>query len=170
ITLDRPFVLGDTLHVDELVGTVEHIGVKSTRLRSVNGEQIIMPNANLLASRVRNHTRATERRVVFTISVAQETPLAQLQKIPGLIRSLIESHSDVRFDRAHFAKITTASFDFEAVYIVKTTDYTRHMDILQDINLRLVETLEQEGIAFAYPAQRLYLEQQPPVQSQLVTK
>ena len=124
ITLDRPFVLGDTLQVDDFVGTVEYIGVKSTRLRSVNGEQIIMPNSNLLASRVRNLTRATERRVVFTISVGQETPPAQLQKIPGLIRSLIEAHRDVRFDRSHFAKIAAASFDFEAVYVVKTTDYT----------------------------------------------
>ena len=170
ITLDRPFVLGDTLQVDDFVGTVEYIGVKSTRLRSVNSEQIIMPNSKLLASNIRNLTRATERRVVFTISVGQETPPAQLQKIPGLIRSLIESHSDVRFDRSHFAKITAASFDFEAVYVVKTTDYARHMDILQDINLRLVEAFEKDGIAFAYPVQRLYLEQQPPVQSQLVTK
>jgi small-conductance mechanosensitive channel len=170
ITLDRPFVLGDSLQIDDFSGTVEYIGVKSTRLRSVNGEQIIMPNSNLVASRVRNNTRATERRVVYTISVGPETPPAQLQKIPGLIRSLIESHSDVRFDRSHFAKITAASFDFEAVYIVKTTEYNRHMDILQDINLRLVEAFEKDGIAFAYPVQRLYLEQQPPVQSQLVTK
>jgi small-conductance mechanosensitive channel len=170
ITLDRPFVLGDTLQVDDFIGTVEYIGVKSTRLRSVNGEQIIMPNSNLLASRVRNHTRATDRRVVFTISVSQDTPLAALQKIPGLIRSLIEAHSDVRFDRSHFAKITAASFDFEAVYVVKTTEYNRHMDILQEINLRLIEAFEKQGIAFAYPVQRLYLEQQQPVQSQLISK
>jgi small-conductance mechanosensitive channel len=168
ITLDRPFVLGDTLQVDDFVGTVEYIGVKSTRLRSVNGEQIIMPNSNLLASRVRNHTRATERRVVFTIGVAQETAPALLQKIPGLIRSLIESHSDqVRFDRSHFAKIASTSFDFEAVYVVRSTDYSRHMDILQDINLRLIQAFETEGIEFARPAQRFYLEQ-PAVQSQLV--
>ena len=83
ITLDRPFVVGDTLQVDDFIGTVEYIGVKSTRLRSVNGEQIIMPNSNLLASRMRNITRATERRVVFTISVGQETPPAQLQEDSG---------------------------------------------------------------------------------------
>ncbi len=157
ITLDKPFVLGDSLQVDDFSGTVEYIGVKSTRLRSVNGEQIIIPNSNLLASRIRNQTRASERRVVFTISVAQETPLAQLQKIAALIRSLIESHPDVRFDRAHFAKISAASFDFEAVYIVRTTDYNRHMDILQEINLRLLEAFEKDGISFAYPAQRLHL-------------
>lgn len=169
ITLDRPFVLGDSLQVDDFSGTVEYIGVKSTRLRSVNGEQIIIPNSNLLASRIRNQTRATERRVVFTINVGQETPLAQLQKIAGLIRKLIESHPDVRFDRSHFAKISAASFDFEAVYIVRTTDYNRHMDILQEINLKLIEAFEKEGISFAYPVQRLYLEQQN-VQSQLVSR
>jgi small-conductance mechanosensitive channel len=170
ITLDRPFVLGDTLQVDDFSGTVEYIGVKSTRLRSVNGEQIIMPNSNLVASRVRNLTRATDRRVVFTVGVGQETPLAELQKIPGLIRSLIEAHPDVRFDRSHFAKISAASFDFEAVYVVKTTDYARHMDILQEINLRLVEAFEKQGVAFAHPVQRLYLEQQQPVQSEPISK
>jgi small-conductance mechanosensitive channel len=170
ITLDRPFVLGDTLQVDTFSGTVEYIGIKSTRLRSPDGEQIIMPNSKLLASNIRNLTRATDRRVVYAISVSPETQPAQLEKIPGLIRSLIESHSDVRFDRSHFAKITAASFDFEAVYIVRTTEYGRHMDILQDINLRLVDAFDKESIAFAHPQQRVYLEQQAPVQSQLVSK
>jgi small-conductance mechanosensitive channel len=170
ITLDRPFVLGDSLQVETFSGTVEYIGIKSTRLRSPDGDQIIMPNSKLLASNIRNLTRATDRRVVYTVSVAPETQPAQLQKIPDLIRSLIEAHSDVRFDRSHFAKITAASFDFEAVYIVGTTEYGRHMDILQDINLRLVEAFEKESIGFAYPQQRLYLEQQAPVQSQLVSK
>ena len=168
ITLDRPFVLGDSLQVETFSGTVEYIGIKSTRLRSPDGEQIIMPNSKLLASNIRNLTRATERRVVFSISVGPETPLAEVRKIPGLIRSLIEAYPDVRFDRSHFAKISAASFDFEAVYVVKTTDYARHMDILQEINLKLVEAFEKQGIAFAYPVQRLYLEQQQAVQSQLV--
>jgi len=170
ITLDRPFVLGDSLQIDNFSGTVEYIGIKSTRLRSPDGEQIIMPNSKLLASNIRNLTRATERRVVFSISVGPETPPAELGKIPGLIRSLIEAHPDVRFDRSHFAKISASSFDFEAVYMVRTTDYKRHMDILQEINLKLVDAFEKAGIAFGYPAQRLYLEQQPAVQSQLVSK
>ncbi len=157
ITLDRPFIIGDALSVDEFTGTVEYIVVKSTRLRSLSGEQIIMPNANLLNSRVRNHARLRERRVVFNISVTHETPRAQLQKIPGIIRALIESQQDARFDRAHFAKIGTQSFDFEAVYIVTTPDYNRHMDILQDINLRLIEAFEKEAISLAYPSQQLVL-------------
>jgi small-conductance mechanosensitive channel len=168
ITLDRPFVIGDSLAVDEFNGTVEYIGVKSTRLRSLSGEQIIMPNANLLASRIRNNARMTERRVVYNISIDQQTPVEQLRKIPGQIRALIESYPDVRFDRSHFAKIGATSFDFEAVYIVLTADYGRHMDILQDLNLKLIQAFERDGITFAYPTQRLYMEPQRPVESQLM--
>lgn len=168
IALDRPFVVGDSLQVDDFNGTVEYIGVKSTRLRSLSGEQIIMPNANLLASRIRNNARMRERRVVYTISVDQETPRETLRKIPGRLRALIESYPDVRFDRSHFAKIGATSFDFEAVYVVLTPDYGRHMDILQEINLRLLEAFEHDGISFAYPTQRLYMEPQKPVESQLV--
>lgn len=169
ITLDRPFVIGDSLQVDEFNGTVEYIGVKSTRLRSLSGEQIIMPNANLLSSRVRNNSRMHQRRVVITISVDQSTEMEQLQALPGKLRELIESHQPIRFDRAHFAKIGASSFDFEAVYIVLTPDYGKHMDILQDINLRLVEWFRKEGIVLSTPQRVYYVDQQPhSVQSTLV--
>lgn len=170
IALDRPFVLGDFLQVDDFMGTVEYIGVKSTRLKSLSGEQIIMPNSNLLASRVRNHTRATDRRVVYTVGVDPQTPREQLQQIPGVIRSLIQSHPETRFDRSHFARIGTSSLDFEAVYFVNKTDFNLHMDILQDINLRLIEYFEREGIAFASPKQRLYVESGGEVKSELVSR
>lgn len=152
ITLDRPFVVGDALSVDDFAGTVEYIGVKSTRLRSVNGEQIIMPNSNLLNSRVRNLARMRERRVVFNISVTQETSREQLQKIPAILRALIEAQPDTRFERAHFFRISATTYDFEAVYFVTTPDYSRHMDILQEINLRLIEAFEAESIALANPS------------------
>lgn len=155
ITLDRPFVVGDSLAVDDFSGTVEYIGVKSTRLRSVSGEQIIMPNANLMNSRMRNHSRLRERRVALTISVNLDTPVAKLEAIPPLIRSLIEEHADTRFDRAHFARIATASFDFEAVYFVTTPNYARHMDIQQTIILKLLQHFEREGIEIADPRERL---------------
>lgn len=170
ITLDRPFVVGDALQVDDFSGTVEYIGVKSTRLRSVSGEQIIMPNANLLSSRVRNHSRLMHRRVVFNISVDQQTSVELLQEIPGKIRQLIESHQPIRFDRSHFAKIGAASFDFEAVYFVLTNDYARHMDILQDINLRLVQWFGENEIVLATPQRVYYVDQHPQVQSTLVDK
>jgi small-conductance mechanosensitive channel len=169
ITLDKPFVVGDALQIDDFSGTVEYIGIKSTRLRSVNGEQIIIPNSNLLSSRLRNNSRLQERRVVLTISVGTETGREQLAKIPGIIRRLIESHSQhVRFDRSHFARISATSFDFESVYFVRTPDYNLHMDILQDINLRLVEALDGEGISLARPPQKLVLEAASAVKSELV--
>jgi small-conductance mechanosensitive channel len=170
ITLDRPFVVGDALQVDDFNGTVEYIGVKSTRLRSLTGEQIIMPNANLLSSRVRNHSRLLQRRVALNISVDQQTPVEMLQQIPGKIRQLIESHQPIRFDRAHFSKIGAASFDFEAVYFVLTNDYARHMDILQDINLRLVQWFGENDIMLATPQRVYYVDQHPQVHSALVEK
>ncbi|HEX2493197.1 MAG TPA: mechanosensitive ion channel family protein [Steroidobacter sp.] len=151
IALDKPFVVGDSLTVDEFTGTVEYIGVKSTHLRSVSGEQIIMTNANLLGSRIRNHARLSERRVVLNISAAPETSRAQLQKIPGMVRTLIQTQKDARFDRAHFTRIGPASLDFEVVYFVTTPDYTRHMDIQQDVQLGLIDAFDAESIRFAYP-------------------
>jgi small-conductance mechanosensitive channel len=168
IALDRPFVVGDSLTVDTFSGTVEYIGVKSTRLRSVSGEQIIIPNANLLSSRLRNNARMGERRVVFTISVSQDTPPAKLAKVAALLRSLIESHKEVRFDRAHFAKISATAFDFEAVYFVINPDYGLYMDIQQDINLRVLEALQRDGVELASPTQRLWLEGDNRVLSELV--
>jgi small-conductance mechanosensitive channel len=167
ITLDRPFVVGDALGVDDFNGTVEYIGVKSTRLRSVNGEQIIIPNSNLLSSRVRNHSRMSERRVVITLSVDHATSRASLEKIPRQIRELIEVHRDVRFDRAHFSRIGPTSYDFEVVYFVLKPDYGLHMDILQDVNLKLIDALEKDGVSLAQPVQRLYLEARR-TESQLV--
>jgi small-conductance mechanosensitive channel len=155
ITLDRPFVVGESITVDDFSGTVEYIGVKSTRLRSANGEQLIMPNANLMNSRMRNFSRLRERRVVLTISVNLDTPVGKLEKVPGVIRALIEEHQNTRIDRVHLAKIAAASFDFEAVYFVTVPDYIRHMDIQQTILLKLLQHFEREGITIADPRQRL---------------
>ena len=119
ITLDRPFVVGDFLSVGDVLGTVESIGIKSTRLRSLSGEQIVMPNADLLGSRVRNFGRMMERRVVFTTSVTYETPLDRIAAIPALIRGLVEEHEDTRFDRSHFARHGAVSLDFETVYFCR---------------------------------------------------
>ena len=168
ITLDRPFVVGDALAVDDFSGTVEYIGVKSTRLRSVNGEQIIMPNSNLMNSRMRNHSRLRERRVVLTISVSHDTPPAKLEGIPKTLRSLIEEHSDTRFDRAHLARIAAGSFDFETVYFVTIPNFVRHMDIQQAVILKLLRIFERDGIALADPRQRLSLEAATPSRSELV--
>lgn len=158
ITLDRPFVIGDFLSVGDFLGSVEYIGIKSTRLRSLSGEQIIMPNADLLGSRVRNFGRMSERRVVFGTNITYETAIDTVERIPALIKQIVESQNDTRFDRSHFAKHGAASLDFETVYYVLSPDYNRFMDIQQSINIRLHRELSALGVEFAYPTQRLIVE------------
>jgi small-conductance mechanosensitive channel len=157
IALDRPFVIGDFLVVGEHMGSVEYIGIKTTRLRSLSGEQIVMSNSDLLASRLRNYGRMQERRVVFKLGVTYETPRAKLQKLPPLLRTIIESQDGVRFDRAHFAGYGDFSLEYEIVYYVLSADYTRYMDVQQAINFRIHEEFEALGVAFAYPTQTLWL-------------
>ena len=161
ITLDRPFVVGDFLIVGDVLGTVETIGIKSTRLRSLSGEQIVMPNSDLLSSRVRNYGRMMERRVLFATGVTYETPVESLDRIPRLIREIIEAQPDTRFDRSHFAAHGAASLDFETVYYVRSPDYNRYMDIQQAINLRLHREFAKLGIEFAYPTQKIFIESVP---------
>jgi small-conductance mechanosensitive channel len=157
ITFDRPFVVGDFLIIDEFLGAVEYIGVKSTRLRSLSGEQIILSNADLLKSRVRNYGRMVERRVVFTLNIVKETRTELIERVPPLIRRIVECQMDVRFDRSHFASHGAASLDFETVYYVLSPDYNRYMDIHQAIQLAIHREFERLDIEFAYPTQRLYL-------------
>jgi small-conductance mechanosensitive channel len=157
ITLDRPFVVGDFLIVGDVLGTVETIGVKSTRLRSLSGEQVVMANSDLLSSRVRNYGRMTERRVVFATGVTYETSIEALERIPRLIRDIIEGQADTRFDRSHFAAHGAASLDFETVYYVRSADYNQYMDIQQAINLRLHREFAKLGIEFAYPTQKVFV-------------
>lgn len=162
IALDRPFVVGDFLAVGDFLGSVEYIGIKSTRLRSLSGEQIIMANSDLLSSRVRNYGRMHERRVVFATSIAYETPIELVERVPGLIREIVEAQENTRFDRSHFAKYGCGSLDLETVYYVLSADFNRYMDIQQAINLRLHRELAGLGINIAYPTQRLIIDTAPP--------
>ena len=161
IALDRPFSEGDFLSVGEVLGTVETIGIKSTRLRSLSGEQVVMPNADLLGSRVRNYGRMVERRVAFATSVTYETAVELLERIPRMIREIVEAQADTRFDRSHFAAHGAASLDFETVYYVRSPDYNRYMDVQQAINLRLHKEFARLGIEFAYPTQKVFLASLP---------
>lgn len=161
IILDKPFVVGDFLIVDDLMGGVEHIGLKTTRIRSLSGEQLVFSNKELLNSRIRNFGRMKERRVVFAIGVTYQTPREKLGKIPGMIREAIESQPGTRFDRAHFHQFGDFSLDFETVYYVAVPDYNTYMDIQQGINLHIHESFEREDIEFAYPTQTLFLERPP---------
>jgi small-conductance mechanosensitive channel len=155
ITFDHPFVLGDLLHVEGYAGRVEHIGLKSTRLRSVNGEQIILSNADLLRSRLRNYGRLDERRVEFTLAIAYGTDLETLERIPSLITEIVSAQADARFDRCHFARHGPWSLDFETVYHVLSPNYDRHMDIQQAIQIQIHRAFARAGIEFATPPNAL---------------
>ena len=157
IVVDKPFVLGDFIIVGEYMGTVEKIGLKTTRIRSLNGEQIVFSNADLLNSRVRNYKRMYERRVVFAFGVVYETPVEQLEAIPTLVREAIDAREGVRFERAHFQRFGDSSYDFEVVYWVLSPDYNVHMDIQQAINLALVRAFAARRIEFAYPTRTLHM-------------
>jgi len=159
IVIDKPFVIGDFIIVDEYLGSVEHIGLKTTRIRSLGGEQIIFSNSDLLGSRVRNYKRMYERRVVFKFGVTYQTTPEQLEKIPPLVKRLVEQHKDkARFDRAHFFAFGESSLDFEVVFWVLSADYNLYMDIQQAVNLALMRELGAMGVQFAYPTRTLFVE------------
>jgi len=160
IVLDQPFVLGDFIVVGDLAGSVEHIGIKTTRIRSISGEQLVFSNADLLGSRIRNFGRMERRRVVFSIGVTYQTPVDKLERIPALIRSAVEAQEQVSFDRSHFSSYGDFSLNFETVYFVESSDYAKHMDILQAVNLRIFQSFADDGIEFAYPTQTLILEKE----------
>jgi small-conductance mechanosensitive channel len=157
IVLDKPFVYGDFIIVDDLMGTVEHIGIKTTRLRSLSGEQLVFANSDLLKSRVRNFKRMYERRVVFEIGVTYQTPREKIEKVPEIIRAAVEALPDTRFDRSHFKEYGDFSLNFETVFFVLKPDFQTYMDRQQSINLQIHRDFEEFGIEFAYPTQMLYL-------------
>ena len=160
IVLDKPFVIGDFIIVDEHMGTVERIGLKTTKIRSLSGEQLVFSNTDLLKSRIRNFKRMYERRVVFTIGVLYQTPHEILSQIPEMIHKIIESKGQVRFDRAHFKEYGDYSLKFEVVYWIQNPDYNVYMDIQQAINLDIFKQFHEAGIEFAYPTQTLLLQPQ----------
>jgi small-conductance mechanosensitive channel len=158
IVFDKPFVLGDFIIVGDKMGTVEKIGLKTTRLKSISGEQLVFSNNDLLQSRIQNYKRMQERRVVFKLGVTYETPREQLREIPTVIQEVIESQNEIRFDRAHFASFGDFSLDFEVVYFVLKPDYNLYMDIQQAINLAIHERFEAMSVEFAFPTQTIQLQ------------
>lgn len=158
IVLDKPFVLGDFIIVGDLMGSVENIGIKTTRLRSLSGEQLVFSNGDLLGSRVRNYGRMFRRRIVFSIGVLYQTEADQLEQIPVMIREAVERREHTTFDRSHFAGFGDSSLDFETVYYVESPDYAVYMDAQQAINLELFRRFAEEGIGFAYPTRTLFIE------------
>lgn len=151
ITLDKPFVTGDFIVVGDEMGTVEQVGLKTTRVRSLSGEQLVFSNSDLLKSRIRNYKRMTERRVTFTFGVSHSTALGALEGIPTVVRQAVEEQPKTRFDRAHLKGFGESSLDYEVSYLVDTPDYNEHMDVLQAIHLRVLGRLRRDGVALASP-------------------
>lgn len=158
IILDKPFVIGDFIVVGEFSGTVEHVGLKSTHIRSVSGEQLVFSNSDLLNSRIRNYKRMAERRAVFRLGLQYSTPPEKLEAIPGMIRRVVENKDWTRFDRCHFKGFGEYSLDIETVFFMTVPDYDVYMDALQAINLEILRLFAEEGIEFAFPTQTLQLE------------
>jgi small-conductance mechanosensitive channel len=160
IVLDKPFQVGDFIVVGEHAGSVEKVGLKTTRVKSLWGEQLVFANAQLLGSQIRNYRKMQERRIAFTIGVTYETPLEKLRALPGWLKAAVEAQPDVRFDRAHFKSYGAFSLDYEIVYYVLSADYNLYMDRQQAVNLAIFDQLAKEGVQFAYPTRTLYLHQQ----------
>jgi small-conductance mechanosensitive channel len=155
IVLDKPFVIGDFVIVDKYLGTIEYVGLKTTRIRSLGGEQLVFSNADLLKSRLQNMTRLESRRAAFTVGVTYDTPAAKLRAIPGMLADIVKAKGKVRLDRAHFTGVGPSSMNFEVVYFYDSPDYNAFMDVQQEIYLQMVERFAAEGIEFAYPTQTL---------------
>jgi small-conductance mechanosensitive channel len=153
IALDKPFMIGDNLTIDAFVGKVEHIGIKTTRLRSEGGEQIILSNADLLKSRIRNFGRLAEQRVLTTIRVKYETPAEKLKRIPKLLEEAVRQLPQARFERCHLKTLAESSLQFELSYFVQQPAANPLLDLQQAVNFRIIDELRQLGVDFAYPTQ-----------------
>lgn len=157
ILFDKPFELGDFLIFDDVLGSVERIGVKTTRLRSLGGELIVVSNSDLTNSRVRNYKQMQRRRVVFKVGVVYGTEPEAVRAIPAIIESIIGDEQLAAFDRAHFASYGDWSLVFEVVYYVASPDYNLYMDVQERINIAIYDAFAERGIEFAFPTQTLHL-------------
>ena len=160
IFFDQPFEVGDFIIIGDYRGTIEHIGIKTTRVRSLGGEQLVFSNSDLTNSRIRNYKKMQKRRILFSLGVTYQTTTEQLKEIPGIIKKSIDNAEKSEFDRAHFASYGDFSLNFEIVYYVMSGDYGKYMDIQQEINFAIKEEFEKRSIEFAYPTQSLFIEKQ----------
>ena len=158
IALDKPFVIGDYVVVGDFSGNIERIGLNTTRIRSIYGEELVFSNSDLIKSRIRNYKSMTRRRVQFSFGVLANLPYAKLKSIPGIIQEIIENQKNVSLDRVHFKEFGDFSLNFEVVYHVEGSDYNHYMDIHQAIILAIYQRFEQENIEMPYPTQKIFLE------------
>jgi small-conductance mechanosensitive channel len=158
IAVDKPFEVGDAISVAGFSGTVEHVGLKTTRVRADSGEQIVIANAELLKNTVRNFKRMSNRRVQFSLMADPATPPALARKVPEVLREIIERQPDVRFDRAHLKRVAQDALEFELVFFVLDAGYGKFMDTQQAILLEAMEAFDELGVSNSGPSQHLVLE------------
>jgi small-conductance mechanosensitive channel len=167
IFFDRPFEVGDFIIVDDKLGTIEYIGLKTTRIRSLSGEQLVIGNASLTSSRIHNYKRLARRRAVFSIDVEYGTPLETLKEIPELLKAIVTEQELATLDRAHFTKYADWSLRFEVVFFVEAPEMVTYLNIQQEINFRIYEEFQKRGIQFAFPSQSVYWNPNKKVESSL---
>ena len=160
IFFDKPFEVGDFIITNGNFGSVERIGIKTSHLRSPDGQQLVMPNAELVKSVIHNYKRMEKRRVVFKIGVVYSTPSDKLRKIPEWSKEIIATQTISTFDRTHFVSFGDSSLNYEIVYFINSTDFLVYMDTHHEICLRMFEKFEKEQVEFAYPTQTLYINRQ----------
>ena len=155
IYLDRPFVVGDFIVVDALMGTVEHIGIKTTRVRALSGEMLVIANSKLTSSQIQNFRQLQERRIALAVGVPYQISEEQVKKIPEILRRAVASAPKARFDRAHLKSFGETGFSFELVYFVVDPSYVVYMDVNEAIHLSILQAFRREGIDFALPTRTL---------------
>lgn len=158
IFFDKPFEVGDFVQVDDFWGTIVHIGIKTTRIENLVGEELVFSNTDLTGARLHNYNRMTQRRIAFDFGISKSTSIAALKELPGLIEKFIVAHPKAKFNRGQFTAIEDSSFRIAFVYYVLDPDYTVYLNVQQDINLAILEILEEKNISLAYPARTLYVE------------
>lgn len=156
IALDKPFEVGDFIIVDNLMGNVEHVGLKTTRVRSNGGELLIFANSDLTKSRIKNFKKMFQRRATFNIGIVYDTPQDKLLRVVDILATAVTSQPDTRLDRAHFASFGPSALVFEVVYFVLKAEYNTYMDVQQAINLRIFADFEKEGLEMAFPTQTVH--------------
>ncbi|WP_312224702.1 mechanosensitive ion channel family protein [Stutzerimonas nitrititolerans] len=155
IGIDKPFEIGDFVVFGDIAGTIEHIGLKTTRIRSLSGEQVVCSNADLLSQTIHNYKRMNTRRIVFKFGISYKTPASKLREVSQLVRRIIESIEKAKFDRAHFFAFDNSQLTYEVVYIMQTADYNAYMDVQEEINLRLLEGIHELEVDFAFPIRQV---------------
>ncbi|MBU1974978.1 MAG: mechanosensitive ion channel family protein [Nanoarchaeota archaeon] len=165
IALDKPFEVGDYIVCGADSGTVEKVGIKSSRIRTLQGQELIMSNKELTEARVNNYKRMENRRIVFSVGVTYDTPHAKLKKIPVIVKAIFKKVRSTKLDRIHFKEFADSSLNFEIVYYVDDRDYAKYMDKQQEINLAIVQAFQKEKIEMAFPTRTVHMANAKPVRS-----